>query len=295
MDLQLVGSGPSDNDIDWTHRFFEKMYSGRRDDVSGFMGWSVHHYSSGKNALEYNQEEWYKLLSEAALVDTIITDQWATMGQYDRDHKVKLVVDEYGPWYREGTELDPTHIFGQQITLRDALATALTLDSFNRHADKVAIGTCAQLVNNLNALFLAHEEHFIETPNFHVFDMYAGHQGAQAVTAHFSAAEIPIADNGKRGSIWAINGSASRTGNRVKLTFVNSDFEKQRTVQIGLRGASPASASGRVLAAQDVHSHNTFEQPDTVRSAPINVPITSGVAHVTAPPGSVLSIDIVLA
>ena len=30
----------------------------------------------------------------------------------------KLVVDEYGPWYRKGTELDPTHIFGQQITMR---------------------------------------------------------------------------------------------------------------------------------------------------------------------------------
>ena len=34
----------------------------------------------------------------------------------------------------------------------------MTLDTFNRHADKVSMATCAQLVNNLNALFLCHED-----------------------------------------------------------------------------------------------------------------------------------------
>ncbi len=29
VDLQLIGSGPSDNDIDWTHRFFQQIYSDR--------------------------------------------------------------------------------------------------------------------------------------------------------------------------------------------------------------------------------------------------------------------------
>ena len=71
---------------------------------------------------------------------------------------MKLVVDEYGPWYREGTEVDPTHIFGQQVTIRDALATALTLDTFIRHGEKVSLATNAQFVNNINALFLAHED-----------------------------------------------------------------------------------------------------------------------------------------
>src|SRR5277367_1996553 len=28
VDLQLIGSGPNGNDIDWTHRFFEQIYSG---------------------------------------------------------------------------------------------------------------------------------------------------------------------------------------------------------------------------------------------------------------------------
>jgi len=110
--------------------------------------------------------KWYELLRESNRIEQILNDHWAAMGQYDTAHRVKLVVDEYGPWYRQGSEVDPTHIFGQQITMRDALATALTLDTFNRNADKVMMATCAQLVNNLNALFLAHEDSLLAHRTF---------------------------------------------------------------------------------------------------------------------------------
>ncbi len=52
--------------------------------------------------------------------------------------------------------------------MRDALATALTLDPFNRNADEVDVAGCAQLVNNIIALFLCHEERVFATPNFDV-------------------------------------------------------------------------------------------------------------------------------
>jgi alpha-N-arabinofuranosidase len=90
---------------------------------------------------------------------------------------VKLVVDEYGPWYKPGTENAPEQLLGQMITVRDAVMTAMSLDTFNRHADKVGMAACAQLVNNLNALFLTHGDKFATTPNFNVFEMYAAHQG----------------------------------------------------------------------------------------------------------------------
>src|SRR5689334_16464823 len=98
------------------------------------------------------------------------------MGEYDPDHRIKMVVDEYGSCHGEGTKVDVTRIFGQQITMRDAVLTALTLDCFNRNPEKIIKANCAQLVNNLNALFLAHEDNFLVTPNFHVFAMYAAHQ-----------------------------------------------------------------------------------------------------------------------
>jgi alpha-L-arabinofuranosidase len=192
QDLQFIASGPNGDDIDWTHRVFAELFTGHVYNNSHFVGWSLHHYSRVENgdALQFDTQEWYDLLSDANRIEKIMLDHWAVMGQCDQDHRIKLVVDEYGSWHRQGTELDITHIFGQQITMRDALVTALTLDCFNRNADKVSMANCAQLVNNLNALFLAHEKNFIVTPVFYIFAMYAAHQRAQAVRAHVAAPSV---------------------------------------------------------------------------------------------------------
>jgi alpha-N-arabinofuranosidase len=216
------------------------------------------------------------------------------MGQYDTQHRVKLVVDEYGPWYREGTELDPTHLFGQQITLRDALATALTLDTFNRNPEKVSMAACAQLINNINALFAAHEDRFFATPNFHVFAMYAAHQGGQALRAEFSAPDVLYTRDDQPARFWGLNGSASRKNQVVTLTIVNPDLSKTIQTQIALRGAAVASASGTVLAARDMHAHNTFDQPNAVMPTTLAIAVGAGLLNVSIPAASVTKLDIVL-
>lgn len=295
VDLQFIGSGPNGNDIDWTHRFFEKLYTGRPYDNVNFTGWSVHHYASGNDALRFDAVDWYELLRESSRIEQIIGDQWATMGQYDHEHRVKLVVDEYGPWYKEGTELDPTHIFGQQITMRDALATALTLDTFNRHADKVGMATCAQLVNNLNALFLAHGDRFISTPNFHVFAMYAAHQGAQAVRAEFAAPDLHYTKKGQAQKFWGLKGSASRKGNVVTLTVINPDLTKPLSTQIALSGATATRVEGMVLVSSDAHAHNSFEQPDAVSPLKLEVSMAEGLLSAVFPAASVSKLEVTVA
>ena len=305
VDLQLIGSGPNGSDVDWTHRFFEQLYSGHEYDNQRFSGWSVHHYASnlsrgktedwilGKgDALQFDPVDWYELLHECDRIQTIIQDQWGAMGQYDKEHRVKLVVDEYGPWYREGTELDPTHLFGQQVTIRDALGTALTLDAFNRNAEKVSMASCAQLVNNINALFLCHEDRFFATPNYYVFEMYAAHQGGQAVRAEFSAADVVYDRDGKPAKFWGLNGSASRKGNVVIVSAVNPDLNNAKQAQISIRGAKAVNVIGRVLAAEDMHAHNSFDQPNRVRSAALDVSINGGMLQVVLPAASVSKFEI---
>jgi alpha-N-arabinofuranosidase len=308
VDLQLVAAGPNGDDRDWTHKFFEELYTGHVYLNPHFTGWSIHHYASnlsrgktkdwilGKgDALKFDMVDWYELLRECDRINQIMADQWAEMGQYDPEHKVKLVVDEYGPWYREGTELDPEQIFGQQVTVRDALATALTLDAFNRNAEKVSMATCAQLVNNINALFLCHEDRFFSTPNFYVFEMYAQHQGGQSLRTEFVAPEVQYQRDGKPASFWGLNGSASRKGNIVTLTMVNSALSSPSETQIALRGATMAKVTGTVLAADDMHAHNTFEQPNAVKSAPLNATVGGDMVNVTIPAASVIKLEISLA
>jgi alpha-N-arabinofuranosidase len=247
------------------------------------------------DALQFEQVDWYEVLRLSTRMEQIIGDQWTAMGQYDQKHKVKLVVDEYGPWYREGTEVDPTHIFGQQITIRDALATALTLDTFNRHADKVCMATNAQLINNINALFLAHEDRIVATPNFYVFALYAAHQGGQGLRADFSVPDVVYQRDGQPARMCGLNGSASQKGNTITLTVVNPDLEKPVETEIVLRGGTIARASGMVLHAADMHVHNTFEDPNQVKPAPLAVRTAGNAVIVSFPPASVNKLEIVTA
>src|SRR5258706_97586 len=74
---------------------------------------------------------------------------------------------------------NPHHLW-QQNTLRDALVAAITLDTFNRQADKLVMANIAQAVNVLQALFLTEEEKLGLTPTYHVFEMYQSHQGGRS-------------------------------------------------------------------------------------------------------------------
>jgi len=305
INLQLIASGPNNNDLEWTHRFFEQLNSGHAYHNQSFVGWSVHYYvsnlSRGKtqdwalgkgDALRFDAVDWYEVLRESSRIEQIIDDQWSALGIYDRDRTIKLVVDEYGPWYREGTEIDPAHLFGQQITIRDALATALTLDTFNRRAEKVGMANNAQLVNNLNALFLAHEDRFVATPNFHVFKMYSAHQGAQGVRLQISAPDVHYLRDEKPAQLWGLNGSASLKGNVVTLTLVNPDLESTLETRVATRGGRLDRATAITLRADDMHAHNTFDAPDTVRPAPLDVVITGEDLMVRLPPASVSKLEI---
>ena len=308
VDLQLIGSGPNGNDLDWTHRFFEQLRSEPAFDNASFTGWSIHHYawnlSRGKtsdwvagkgDALQFDNLDWYELFRETNRIEQIVQDQWAAIGHYDPQRKIKLVVDEYGPWYREGTELDPTHFLGQQVTLRDALATAITLDVFNRNAEKVGMAMCAQLINNLNALFFSHEDRFTTTPNFHVFDMYSAHQGAESLRTVFSAPDLQYDRDGKPARFWGLNGSASRKGNTITLTAVNPALSKPAETTITLRDATISKVSATVLTAKDRHAHNTFDQPNAVNTAPLAAALHGSLVTVTIPPASVIKMELTLA
>ncbi len=297
QDLNLIAAGPNDNDVDWTHRFFEQIFAGQHAYYNPhFRGWSIHHYSRvpGGDALRFGPKEWYSLLQNADGMEKILLDNWAIMGQYDRDHRIKLIVDEYGSWHQAGTEIDRTHIFGQQITIRDAVLTALTLDCFNRHADKVSMANCAQLVNNLNALFLAHEDKFWVTPNFYVFEMYAAHQDAQAVRAAFAAPTIAPPATGSGAGFWGLKGSASLKGKTLTITAVNPSTDTARETQIVLHGANAASAAGTVLSSGDIHAHNTFEQQNAVAPKKAEVQLQGSVLHFNFPPACVAKLQIEL-
>ena len=301
VDLAFIGSGPNGGDLDWTRRFFREMAERRGFDR--MWGWALHHYCSAPNgeAVAFDDTAWYDLLGSANRMESLITSHWQVMGESDRERRVKLVVDEWGAWHKMTTNLDPAHLFGQQSTIRDALVAGLTLDTFNRHADKVAMANIAQLVNCIQSLFLAHEDKFLVTPTYHVFAMYAAHQGARAVRTVVAASPVGWVDGQKRDhSLWGLNGSASLrgagggAGGALTLTVTNPHLSEPRETEIAVRGATVRSVSATTLAARDVHDHNTFEAPRTVVPATATVAVTTPPLVYRFPPASVTKLEMAL-
>jgi alpha-N-arabinofuranosidase len=209
------------------------------------------------------------------------------------------VVDEWGAWYRPGSQVDPTHLLGQQSTMRDAVLAGLTLDTFNRHADKVAMANVAQLVNCLQAPFLtqSHGDKLVLTPTFHVFEMYAPHQGAEAVRTVWSAPGPKYTRNGQPATMRGLMGSASRRDKRLVLTVTNPDLRETRPTEIVLRGGARSTAAPvrcTTLADGDVHAVNSFEEPDRIHPRETTLATTGPSLVYEFPPASVTRLEIAL-
>ena len=303
VNLALIGSGPNDANVEWTRGFFTRL--ARTGTLNRLWGWAMHHYSwnasggrtrdwyAGKrDALRFDPEQYYDILREADEMESLIAAHWAVMGESDPSHSAKLVVDEWGSWYASGTEPFAEALIGQQNTMRDAVLAGLTLDTFNRQADKVAMSAIAQLVNCLQSLFFAHEDKFCVTPTYHVFDMYAPHQGARSVRAVFAAPAAPYTRNGRPASMRGLNGSASVNGGRLTLTVTNPSMDQPRQAEILIHGGMPRSARGLALAAADPHAHNSFEDPRAVEPKPVQVALRGSAVTHQFPPASVTRLTI---
>jgi len=307
LDLAFIGSGPNGGDLGWSRRFFGRL--AERGGFGRMWGWALHHYSwnvsggrtsdwfQGKGeAVKYPDDEWYELLSEADRMESLITDHWAVMGEFDRQHRVKLVVDEWGAWYKPGSEAHPSHLLGQQATIRDAVLAGLTLDTFHRHADKVAMANVAQLINCLQALFLAHEDKFILTPTYHVFEMYAAHQGGQSVRTNVSAPRLSYTRQGKPASMRGLSASASLHDRRLILTVTNADPGAAKETEIGVRGTAVKEVSVLTLTAGDIRAHNSFDHPRVIEPRPAQAAARGGgPLTYTFAPASVTRLQITLA
>ncbi len=292
--LAFIGSGPSGGDMDWSRRFFRALRE--RNAVNSMWGWALHHYcSAGGEAIKYSDTDWYDLLASANRMESLITDHWQVMREVDREHRVKLVVDEWGAWHKMTTNVEPQHLFGQQSTMRDALVAGLTLDTFNRHADKVAMANLAQLINCIHSLFLADGPKFVKTPSYHVFAMHASHQGGQGVRTVVSAPTVHWtgAQNAAH-SLWGLNGSASLKERSLILTVTNSHLTEPRETEIAVRGGKIRSVVATVLTAHSIHDVNTFEQPDVVAPTTASVRASSGALVYTFPAASVTKLEIML-
>ncbi len=291
--LSFIAAGPNGGDFRWTRDFFTRMVEKSPGMLNRVWGWALHYYcgTTGKTSLDFTEMDAYDHFQRADRMERLITDHWQLMGEFDREHRVKLVVDEWGTWHPDSTAVAPHHLFGSVQTMRDALIAGLTLDTFHRHADKVAMANVAQLVNCIQTLFLAHEDKFCVTPTWHVFAMYRQHQNGKALRASFNAPRVGYKKEDKEASAPRLAGSASLLENTLTLTATNLSLSEALPAVVQLHGASAREARGQVLAASDIRAHNSFAQSDAVKPAALAVEIAGSTLKLTLPPMSVVKIE----
>ena len=169
------------------------------------------------------------------------------------------MVDEWGVWHDVEPGTNPGFLY-QQNTLRDALVAAITLNIFNNHAERVKMANIAQMINVLQAMILTDKEKMLLTPTYHVYDMYVVHHDARLLPTDVQTADYVSGSD----KIPTVNVSASQKEGKIHLSLCNLNASDAAEVTCELRGAKAKSIAGRVLSANEITGHNTFEHPETV-------------------------------
>jgi alpha-N-arabinofuranosidase len=288
--IYRIACGANDFDLNWTEVMMKR--AGSKMD-----GLSLHYYTlptgSWKDkgpATGFGEEAYHATLARAWKMKSIIEDHEVIMDKYDPEQQVGLIVDEWGVWTNVEPGTNRAFLY-QQNSLRDAIVAALHFQFFHEHADRIRMANIAQTVNVLQAMILTDGPRMLRTPTYWVFEMHKVHQGGNTVPLEVETSNYMHGEE----SIPQVSATATRnpeTG-ALHLSLVNTDPGDKAVVKASLEGLPDGSISGRLLTAEKVDSHNTFDSPDSVRPVSFEgASINERSLHVVMPPKSIVVLAI---
>ena len=265
--IKKICGGANVDDYEWTDVVLQTTFGRCPEFLHGQMdGLSLHYYvhpggwENKGSATDFTTDVWYETLSRALYMQELVRKHGAIMDRFDPKKKVGMIVDEWGTWYQVEPGTNPGFLY-QQNTVRDALVAAITLNIFNKHSDRVKMACLAQMVNVLQAVILTEGEKMLKTPTYHVMHMYRHHQGADLLESHLEnapgtgTAEHPVPK---------LTESVSEKDGIITVTIGNLSATESEKVHLQLQGRGYKVLEAKIVSGQDIHSHNTFDAPETV-------------------------------
>ena len=263
--LFRIACGPSADDYHWTDVIMPRLKWHTK-------GISLHYYTlpTGNwdqkgSATEFDDREYYQTIKQTLKIEEIIDRHLNIMEYHDPDHMVGLIVDEWGTWYDVEPGTNPGFLY-QQNTMRDAIVAAINLNIFNKHSDRIIMANIAQVVNVLQAMILTEGADIVKTPTYEVFNMYKNHQGGTLVDSIIDMETAGVEDI----TIPALSESASIKETEdgktmLTITISNASLTDDYCVDIKLPYGLKFAGSAIIKTLfNEVHAHNTFEEPDKV-------------------------------
>ncbi len=248
--IYKIACGPSDADYRWTEQLM--LNAGRYMDALSLHYYTVpYEWSKKGSATQFDAEAYYHTLRKAMHMDTLVSNHLQVMNRYDPEHRVGLVVDEWGTWYDVEPGTNPGFLY-QQNTMRDAMVAALTLNIFNSYADRVVMANLAQTVNVLQAVILTEGDQMVLTPTYHVFDLFKAHQDAALVESFVETGAASQTE-----PVPQISASASMQGDTLTVTIANTSLDQPAGLELDLVGMQAKRITGRILTGT-MGAYNDF-------------------------------------
>jgi alpha-N-arabinofuranosidase len=283
-----IAAGANNDDYRWTETMIREA-SGQIDALS------LHYYTvpggwpPRQSPSSFDEAAWAETLAGAWRMDELVTRHSAMMDKHDPQKRIWLAVDEWGTWYGQDPGTTPGFL-RQQNSLRDALAAAIHLNIFAKHAERVKMSAIAQMVNVLQAMILTDGPRMVLTPTYHVFKMYKPYMDATVLPIELKSPWY----NKDQWTMPSVSASAVRDkAGQVHVGLANADPNRAVTITATLTGVNAAGVSGQIVTAPQINSINTFDAPDTVTPAAFTgAQVAAGVLTVTLPPKSVVMLDL---
>lgn len=293
--LYKIASGGTEADYVWTEEIMKKWQEAPGY-VKGFLnGYSLHYYTVANtwdkkgSATNFNEKEWFSTMMKTMRMEELVTKHSEVMDQYDSAKTIGLIVDEWGNWHDVEPGTNPGFLY-QQNSLRDAMVAAINLNIFNNHCDRVKMSNIAQVVNVLQSVILTQGEKMIVTPTFYVFEMYKVHHDAVLIPVNYTSPDY-VSEGEK---VPAITMSASKdSAGSVHITISNCDPTKDHELTFALEGANTSSVSGKIITSQNLTDHNTFENPEVVKTQEFNsMKLEGNNLNIQMPAKSIVMIEL---
>jgi alpha-N-arabinofuranosidase len=260
--LYKIAGGSYQNDYNWTEVLLKNV---KHNLMSGI---SMHYYTINRDwnnkvsATTFDEASYFEVLEKALRMDTYLKGHIALLDKYDPESKISLILDEWGAWHAEEPGTKSGFLY-QQNTLRDAFVAALTLNIFHQHARRVHMANIAQTVNVLQAMILTDREKMLLTPTYHVFDIYQVHQDAVLLPTELASEKYGFQDR----EMNALHASSSKgEDGSIYISIANVNPHKNIELNCEVKGVQVQKVSGKILTAEAIHSHNTFENVNEVQA-----------------------------
>ncbi|MBS2965341.1 alpha-N-arabinofuranosidase [Actinocrinis puniceicyclus] len=234
-------------------------------------------------------------LASAVDMDALIEGVVATCdhvgARLKNQKRIRLSFDEWNVWYMSKSEAqqrtwaEAPRLLEDVYSVADAVVVGSMLISLLRHADRVAIGCLAQLVNVIAPIMTEPGGPAWRQTTFYPFAQASRHGRGRVLQVHVDG---PTHSTAVHGTVPLVQATAvlDDTSGHVALFAVNRSQTEAVPLQVELRGLSPQRVlEHTVLADGDPDAKNTAAAPERVEPyAAEGTALDGTVLRATLPP-----------